>query len=338
MELTAEAILKMSAKDAASLFPGGETAVRKGCAKLAAKWHPDICHDPRASDVFSHLLSLRRQDGGRRSTMGKRRTFRAEGGREFAANPLSCRPVDLGEILVGRQTVSTLFSADQADLSEREALIGNLFRFADDKMKAQMAPFLPRIVKAEQLDNGGSLVIAEKTPDEILLADLLALRGAMPDVHAAWLCSGLMNIAAFLEYCGIVHGAIAPDVVLIDPAKHSVRLAASWAFATHAGERPVALPGRTLSLIPRLAVKGQLAETSIDRELVRQTIREALGDPRGSSGGVAALPAPLRNWLNMPPAASSCADYAAWQSALVSAWGKRSFVAYDVRSSDIYDI
>ncbi|WP_282605823.1 hypothetical protein [Pelagibius sp. Alg239-R121] len=160
----------------------------------------------------------------------------------------------------------------------------------------------------------------------------------MPDVHAAWLCSGLMNICAWLEYAGLVHGAISPENILIDPETHAVRLAAGWAFATKVGQHPVALPERTLGLLPRLSLTNETVDTDCDRELVRKTLREALGDPTGTNGAVFALPAIISTWINCPSAGSAVDDYAQWCAALEKGWGGRRFVQYPVQVADVYRV
>ncbi len=336
MQLTAEQILGMTARDAAALFPGDNKTMKRGFAKLVAKWHPDVCSDPRAEDVFTHILSLRDRVSGQSRKSVSQRVLKTADGKALGIAPLSTHAVDQGEILVGKRTISTLFTKALSDLAQREAGASTAFRFAGETMRDQMRPFLPHIIESKAMEGGSTLVITKKDPEEILLADLLASRGAMPDVHAAWLCSGLLNIAAWMEFSQLVHGAIAPETVLIDPAKHSVRLASGWAFVTKRAERPIALPGRTLSLVPRMAIKGQPAESRMDLDLIRQTVRDALGDPRGTAGGVASLPTQVGSWLAMPPAETAVEDYAAWQRALESGWGKRRFVDYPVRAADIY--
>ena len=198
MQLTADKILAMTSRDASSLFSGGAQDVRRGFAKLAAKWHPDVCSDPRAEDVFTHILSLRGRVSGNSQNKKVKRIFKTKEGRSFATSPLAQRMVDLGEIVLGERTVSTLFPEALSDLGAKESQATSLFRFEDEKMKEQMRPFLPNLLRSVEIQGGGCLVIVEKTRDEILLADLLDKEGSMPDVHAAWLCSGLLNICAWM--------------------------------------------------------------------------------------------------------------------------------------------
>lgn len=336
MNMTAQEVLDMTWRDALSLFPGDERQKRKGFASLLSKWHPDACADPRAANAFAHIVNMRDLALGRKRKTQDNRILKTADGRKLRISPLNTLSCDQGEIIVNQNTLATIFPAKCPELGHREAEVIRGFRFADDKMKIQMEPFLPRLMKLEELENGDLLLIVQKGPGEILLSDLLASEGRMPDVHAAWLCSGLMNICTWLEHCGLVHGAISPENILIDPETHAVRLAAGWAFATRVHERPIALPGRTLDLVPRLGLKNEPIDTDCDRELVRQTVRESLGDPTGTGGTVFALPAAVSTWITCSPTIAAVDDYALWHTALEKGWGRRRFVDYPVRVTDVY--
>ncbi|MCW3782482.1 J domain-containing protein [Defluviimonas salinarum] len=342
MTLTARDILGTTPAAAATLFPGSVREIRRAFHRLAAAWHPDICAEPEATRVMAHLVTLRDRalavSGAagqpRRGPAG--RTLRTADGHDLAIAPRASRTADHGEILVGSRTIATVYPADLVDLAAREVAAIAGFRFADPGMEAQMRPFLPRLLRETALESGGRLTILERNPEEILLADLLAHAGAMPPVHAAWLCSGLMNIAAWLGWHGQVHGAIGPETVLVNPKTHSVRLAGGWCFAVPMGTRPDLLPARSLDALPRLAVAGTGTDARTDAELVRLTVREALGDAAGSQLHDGTVPAPIAAWLSFPPAGDAMRDYAGWQKALVEAWGPRRFVEYAVTAEDVY--
>jgi len=337
--LTAQEILDIGSDDLERVF-GPD--VSRALDRLLRGWHPDLCADPQADAVTRHIIGLRKM-AGRESTAsagsgGGRfatRVFAKRDGGTLRIRALSGRKVDQGEILVARTALVTIFPEDAADLARTEAGIASSFRFADEAMRNQMQPFLPDPVRDEPLA-GGRLVAVRKMPEEILLADLLDRKAVLPPVHAAWLCSGLMNIVAWLEHAGLMHGAIAPEHVLIDPARHSVRLAAGWAFCTSLGARPGILAGRTADLLPALLRPGTTAGVNVDLELVRQTLREALGAPCGTGPTITALPAPIAAWLRFPPPTSAVADYRAWQAALEEAWGPRRFSPCAFSASDIY--
>jgi len=337
MTLSAQEILSVTPSDRVRLFPGAAEEVRRTFKRLATRWHPDVCADPRATEVFAHLVRLRDAAlGPTRPVTAITRTLHTRDGRALGLSPLSIVPLDTGEVLVGRRSLTWVYRADTADLAEAGARRISGFRFADDRMRAQMTPFLPTLDKRIPLEDGGDALVMARHPDEVLLADLLRVRGAVPAEHVAWNGSGLLNIACWLGWAGLVHGAISPETVLISPETHTVRLMGGWGFATSAGSRPAALPGRTLALAPRLSVKGEVVDARIDLELIRRTLREALGDPTGGSLLRGGAPEPIGRWLVMPPEASAPADYAAWAKVLERVWGKRRFVRWDLTPDSVY--
>lgn len=337
MSWTAEQILALTPADRGRLFPKPAEAAKRAFRELATIWHPDVCADPRAAEVFAHLVRLRDAAlGPARPASVVSRTLRTRDGRALGLSPRSTVPLDTGELLVGRRSLTWVYRAEAADIAEAAAATIAGFRFADDRMRKQMAPFLPTLDRRIPLESGAEALVMARHPDEVLLADLLRVRGAVPAAHAAWIGSGLLNLACWLDWAGLVHGAISPETVLISPETHTVRLMGGWGFATKAGARPTALPGRTLALAPRLAVKGEVVDARLDLELVRRTLREAFGDPTGGSLLRGGAPVPIGRWLVMPPAASAREDYAGWLSVLERVWGKRRFVRWDLTPDMIY--
>ena len=335
--LSAQDILSVTPSDRARLFPGPADEVRRAFKRLAARWHPDVCKDPRATEVFAHLVRLRDAAlGPRRVGPSVTRTLRTRDGRSLGLSPLSTLPLDTGELLVGRRSLTWIYRAEVADLAEAGAAAIAGFRFADDRMRKQMTPFLPTLDRRIPLQDGGEALVMARHADEVLLADLLRVTGAVPPEHVAWIGSGLLNIACWLGWAGLVHGAIAPETVLVSPETHTVRLMGGWGFASKTGTRPIALPGRTLALAPRLTVNGEVVDARLDLELIRRTLRETLGDPTGGALLRGSAPEPIGRWLVMPPEGEAKKDYAGWLKTLEAVWGRRRFVRWDLTPENIY--
>jgi hypothetical protein len=204
-------------------------------------------------------------------------------------------------------------------------------------MKAQMAHFLPKIEKTVRTADKVVTILARPT-DCVLLADLIGFFGGrIPAVHVAWLVSSLENMCCYLEWLKVSHGAISPTNVLVCPDRHSIVLVGGWGFATRFGEAPLAVPERTLSKMPLLALDGARADPRTDLQLVRATAQDALGTPGG--GGLMrdkGVPEPVARWLLLPPKAGAAADYESWGKCLTEAWGKRQFVKMDADPRKIY--
>lgn len=331
--LTAAEILAVPAFDASRVLPGDEDAIRSRFRDLARDWHPDRCHEREAPEVFAHLVRLRDAAlGGPKAAV---RCFLGKAGKSFEMSYLKASRFDAGEVLVGRGSVAYLVETDFADLAATPDATAAP-RFANDSMRKEMERFLPSLLRREAVSEGEILVYA-RTPDQVLLRDLLESVGPIEPVHAAWLTSGLLNVACWLSWTGLCHGAISPDVVLVSPKHHSVALTGPALYATAIGGRPVALPERTLSTLPRLALAGQAVDATVDLDLVRATVREALGDPAGVRISLRKdVPTAFATWLAMPPSKDARQDYASWERARESSFGPRRFVGMGVRPEAVY--
>lgn len=340
MDRTAGDILGIPESRAQELLPGNEEAITKAFRKLVKAWHPDRCDDPRAKEVFGHIGKLRAAALrliGAVKTPARAREFRAADGKLFRFRYNTSHRIDVGEVISGDTSIAYAFERDFMDIADDEQARVGAIRYADPRMRTEMERFLPGLKKAVKQQDATVLVYS-KTPDQFLLVDLIRHCGGRIDpVHVAWIVSGLENIAAYLCWAGISHGAIDATNVLVSPQYHSVTLVGGWGFATPMGERPKALPGRSLSALPRMTVAGTVSDPAIDLELVRMTGRECLGD---ASGGKLVLdktvPSAMTNWLIMPPEKDAFSDFRSWEEALVRAFGKRRFVQWDVEPAAVY--
>ena len=345
--LTADDILGTKTNAHANFFTGSLFDVKKAFHDLVTEWHPDHSSSPRASDVFAHLVTLRDAavkrlnaadgtDERKPKASSPGRIIEAADGRCLETHPVATIIGDLGDILVGHRTITTIFRPENITLALSEMSAIKSFGFADDKLKTAMMRFLPTVVREFPLKDGGYAMIVERKPDDVMLSDLLRMSGPLAPEHAAWLCSGLLNIACWLEWAGVSHGAFDPRHILISPEQHSVSLVGGWAFSTPIGMRATALPERTIAAVPVVLQSGRKADATIDLELIRLTIRGALGDPTGAGLFSGSVPKPIARWLTFPPLPTAYTDYAAWQKALSESWSGRRFTVLDIHPADIY--
>ena len=319
-------ILNLNPVEAGLLFPGDATAVADRFRELAKAWHPDRNRDPKAVEVFGRIVELHQAALGRLARRpGGERSFTTREGRTFRLRWLTRHTFETGELFVGERHVAYLVDPDAADLARRAAL--HTYRFPDERMRAEMERFLPRRITL--LDTGeGFAFVHAKRPDQVLLADLLRL-GPVDSVHAAWMTTRLLNLACWLNFAGLAHGALGPEFLLVSPERHEVALTGPMLCATAFGMPLDVLPGRTCALLPRLALPGACADSRIDPELVRLTLREALGDPAGTRLAADSLiPRPFADWLRLPSAGDAQADFAGWEKAREASFGPRCFVKW----------
>lgn len=322
---TAEAILAIAPCQAGLLFPGDADAVARRFRALARIWHPDRNALPQAGAVFAHIAALHAVAKERSAV--HIREFRTREGRRYRLRWRRRHAGPLGETLVGERFIAHIVPRDLDDLAARA--IDFRPRFADDAMRAEIARFLPR--PAERLEcEQGWVFVEHKAADELLLADLLAA-GPIDPRHAAWMATRLVNLACWLQWSGIAHGAISPEALLVSPARHSIALTGPFLCAGRFGTAPAALPERTLDAAPGYAAPGAVLDAQLDPELVRLTLREALGDPAGTRlAADPSFPKAFANWLLMPAAGGAQGDFPAWERARERSFGKRRFVRWDV--------
>jgi hypothetical protein len=325
-DLTAAEIMRLGVSDAALLFPGDADMIGRRYRRLAQLWHPDHNSAPEAASVFAHVAEL--HAAARRALKGptdRERHFRTRDGRvRFAW--LTRHVAECGEVLVGNRHVVHIVPPEAEDLARAAA--GRTFPFAHEAMREQFEPLLPRRVALLETEQGIVFVHA-KAPDQVLLADLLKL-GPVEPRHAAWMVTRLMNLACYLQWAGIVHGAIDRHCVLISPRHHRICLTGPFLCAVAVNARPGALPERTLDELARLEAPGATCDSGVDPALIRLTIREALGDPAGTRLAVdRAFPDPFALWLLMPGVDGAQADFRAWEQARDAAFGPRRFIQWD---------
>jgi hypothetical protein len=339
-------ILSIGEGEAMRLFPGPINTIKKRFRELAQAWHPDVNRDPEAVKVFAHISRLhdiavgrssptRTTKGATTRSLGK--VWKLASGGELSVRAKAVHKGALGDIVVTSKTVAYETVTGFEDVAEAEAKATAAFRFASPAMEKAMRHFLPTLSRT--VDAVGTKVnIFERPSDTVLLTDLVRhMGGRIPPLHVAWIVSSLENLACYLNWSGTAHGAISADNVLVSPSMHSTILVGGWGYATPFGKRPRALPERTLSLVPRLAVAGENVGPQVDLALIRATALELLGT--SGSGGLALMkdvPDAMRMWLCLPPGQDAVTDYSSWEKCLVDSFGPRKFVKLEINPADVY--
>ncbi len=267
-------------------------------------------------------------DAGRagfgRRTSPRRRADRRVGIERFGRTPerlrITLAPDAADLFRAGRQTIESL-------------------PFADPVMRSEMAPRLPRLCAVADTADGPAVDLA--CPAELVgLADLVAhCGGRLPAAHVGWVLSSLYNIACYLDWAGLVHGAISAEACLVDPARHDLALLGGWWYAAPLAAPLAALPVHGLA---RLAAAGQLrrpvADPAQDLDAIRALGRTLLGCPHGPMvpDHDGTVPPALAAWLNGRSAGDPIDDYAGWRAVLRAAFGPPRFVPLPVHARDLY--
>jgi hypothetical protein len=325
MFTSAAEILKASPK---ALFPGDEAAITSGFRKMARVWHPDYSKDARAADVFEHLVKMR--DRALKKDFGPSIILTREDGTKFRMEYLTSTQGDGVVVFVGVSSVAYLVDQANSDLVDRG--LNRKWKFANDDMKKEMSRFLPSFRREIKLSNG-RLVVYDRTPDQVLMSDLIAQEKKIVSPHASWMVTRMLNIACYLEYAQVSHMSIAPEFLLVSLEHHAVSLTGPAMYATDFAVRPKAAPHRTIEAIPSLKDATVKIDSRIDLALIRQTVLTLLGDP---SGNRIRTDPDIRQetvrWVSSAPAKTAIADYTAWEASL----GVRKFVKYPKTAQDFY--
>ncbi len=235
----AEAIRQVrSSTSAAELF-GTVEPVRQ-YRRLARLLHPDrvpAADRAYATDAFVQLTTLWRSRGGVVIDTGDaeyRLSVRVHAG-------------DLADLYdVGAERFLKLpRQPANNDLMEREA---RALRTLADRGDPRYLPYVPRLV--DSFRHGDTATGARRRVNVVAAApglhSLVEVRRAYPGGldprDAAWIWRRLLVVLGFTHRAGLVHGAVLPEHVLIEPAGHGVVLV-DWCYsAARDTASPVAGP------------------------------------------------------------------------------------------------
>lgn len=336
-----EDVMGMSAASALKIF-GDQKNARRALGRLVREWHPDVCADPRARDALSHLTRLRATiaSGGAPKISTSQLAFTRADGTSFGIRPLSRFSDGVTDLIVGQRSVSRIFSADDADLARAAELNIASFRFADDAMRKQMSRFLPERPRITELADGRVMHTHARRRDQIMLSDLLRKHGPFDARTGAWIVSGLMNIACWLGWAGVRHGAISPEMVLVSPEFHETALIGGWEFSGPLMDRPAALPEATVKLFPALTAPGSVPPEDLDLSLIREVAMTLFGVPDISRLLVkdpdSPVPPDVASWIAFPQDKVAFKDYETWKTCLRSSFGEPKFVDMGVLPEEVY--
>jgi hypothetical protein len=279
--------------------------------KLRGLWHPDRNQDPRASEVFFHVLRLFEK------TVTVTEDIITLDGRHFRIAMPSWTSTEWGRVSWGDRHVVWRAPQSQA----RRMIEGERHArgvYADDAMRQQFAPLLP----------GGQLLhtsteafwVQPRVVGEQSLQSLHDQMGAWPLVHAAWVVSGLLNLACYCHYRQISHLGWTMAHLAIDTKRHQVRLCGGWWYATPWSHRAWGVPREVLAAQDASWRSQPTAGPGLDVRAI-QALSRALMGPHLNSGAASL-------WLRQPWTGTAFDAYGSWRRALERDQGPPRFTPF----------
>lgn len=325
MTLSADAILAIPLTSPFKLFPRTEAERTAVFHELAKSWHPDRCG---RHDVFAHISALK--DAADSNIVDNTiELVSKDGKKRYKIVAQGLRRFELGTMVLCNNFVIFLIDSKHEDLSIRGLRQIGSVRFPDNRMKEQHARFIPNVEKVFTTETQEAIVV-KKTPDVLLLRDIVAHLGAIDPKHVAWIVSSLLNLTCFYEVIGLCHNGLSLDTVFISPEHHAAFPIGGWWYAEKVGRTINALSPDVHALAPRSMLTSKKADHRLDLECIRAIARCCLGTD------MTIVPKPFANFVRLPAPKSPIEDYAQWEKVLTDSFGPRRFLKLSLTSSDIY--
>jgi hypothetical protein len=249
------------------------------------------------------------------------------------------REFDLGQMCISETQIVFEVENQYKDLFDSAHYRMKSFKFMNEKMANEMMRYLPQpesVFKTKK----SHVMILRKTPDQVLLADLIEYLGGrvVPIPHIGWILNSLYNVACYLQWSGLVHNGISPETVFVSPTKHSCMILGGWWFSKREGDKLTALPTDLIKFIPSDVIRTKTAKSKTDLELIKATGRAVLGDAVGAHLKLdKKLPEGIIKWLELPSSGEAVKDYGTWKrEVILPVFGPPKFVPMKIDTQVLY--
>lgn len=341
LKLTAEEILQIDLQNPEKIFSLDNFT--KEFFRIRKQWHPDYNVNPKAKDVFQHLMLM--------SETAKKRIasntwngnaslqYTTTAGKTFRFKYTSMREFELGKMYIGKQHVIYVIESKNKDLYDNGVKAIRGIKYSAKKFENQFKSLFPKIIQSGETDIGSVLVI-DKPKDFVLLQDLLDFLpdNTLPPKHTAWVLSSMYNIAMFLNHLGITHNSIMASTIFVDPSNHSCMLLGGWWYSVKQNTKLKAIPSELIKILPKKLFTDKKAKPCYDSQAIKAVAINCLGD--STLGGSKLLfnhdiPKQIVNWIRTPASDSALKEYEGWVNALENSYGERKFIKFTTDISQI---
>jgi serine/threonine protein kinase len=304
---------------------------------LAREFHPDANSDPRATEAFQRLNMLFAAAMNRNPVVDpvlirtKRRAYKIEArfGRGDVSNLYEATyEDDEGETQDGIIKIARSPKSNTLIQNEAQTLKKIL---SDKDIYDDASPYFPGYIETFGYRAAGQKVrqaIAFKR--EFNLVTLEQVREVYPDgvipKHAAWMFRRLLMAMGFAHAAGVVHGAILPRHVLLEPALHGLVLC-DWKHAVETGGHIHSIPAGSRDFYPQDVLDKKPATHETDIYMAVECMKYVMGTQ------------PQPRWLprffkgcqarRVPGAFDLKREF---DELIVEAWGPRKFIPFPMEA------
>ncbi len=237
---------------------------------LAKQLHPDLNHNPKAKEAFTHLNELK-------SAFEKGYEFKDESG-EIRSNYLLHR-----------------WLGDEKMLVASKSNYDKLIQVAEkDFDKASFSHFMQYI--PENLDFKGNELRFDTDQKCIPLSKVIEwLPEEKRNKHTNWIYSRMIEFVSMLELLGVTHAGLNPDSVFVLPETHGIKVVSFYHLCV---ETVKTINGKYKNYYPQAVFDTKEAGSYIDIATAKKTAICALGDVSGSGVRLRSNPSINQNVLN----------------------------------------
>ena len=337
--VTAEKILKAQAPE--ELFSFDSAAVKRQYHDMSKVWHPDLNGHKDAHVIFQRINffykeALKKIEAGVWEVEGML-TFRDAKGVLCSFSFQTKKSFELGVMYIGSHHVTYLIDPEHKDLFNAAVKACSDFRYGSKRMEDDIARCLPKDKSTFITADGKLGMQYVKTPDLLLLKDVIAHLGTnLNGRHIGWILNSMYNICCYFRYAGITHNDVSMDTYFISPKFHCGALLGGWWYSKQVESKLQKVPLRTFKLLPWEVQTKKIALHSTDLELVRAVGREIVELASTKGKGKYEVPAQMMLWFSGASSDQAVDEYKNWTEALKEAFGPKKFINMDVAESDLY--
>ena len=313
--LTKEKIL--GAKFSTDIFPMDEGAATTLYYSEIKKWHPDVCEDADATDVFIKLSMLHKIHS---------KFFMDHPGMPGHGEVQHTFKHELGNCMIQPDRIMLGLNPGAYELVKHGVrILSKMCEYPSEKFKKEMGKYFP-----DQLTLVSNMVFIRKNPRTYPIKLVIDyFKGKIPPVHVAWIMNSIYNTLCYVEVMkNSTFNGITPMNLFIDPAAHIVVFTMGW---WHAATHP-----DPVKCLPRANYFTD-KDLNIDMESARLLALEMLGDRSGVRlHSDPDIPKPMLHWLMGPPQDTIMDSFVGWSDAVHRSFGPRKFIEMKIDDSIIY--